>query len=82
MIDFPQRGDGRSSDIILIFPGVNRTSILAKASTDRIDRSHFSLGSHQIGFYREITRSRRSIEYLSLFPIKIKCRSIAFVRCL
>ena len=30
----------RSSDIILIFPGVNRTSILAKSSAkDEIDRT-------------------------------------------
>jgi hypothetical protein len=66
----------RSSDIILIFPGVNRTSILAKSSTaGSIEHPHFSLGSHQIGFSRKITRSRRSIEYLSLFPIKMKCRS-------
>jgi hypothetical protein len=36
-LDSPRRGYRRSSDIILIFPGVNRISILAKASTDRID---------------------------------------------
>jgi hypothetical protein len=54
---FPIKMKYRSSDIILIFPGVNRTSILAKVSTaGSIKPPHFSLGSHQIGFYRKIKR--------------------------
>jgi hypothetical protein len=49
----------RSSDIILIFPGINRTSILAKSSTEgSIKSPHFSLGSHQIGFSRKIVSDK------------------------